>query len=426
MCYESLVVAPCGYSPHDLSARFFAAKESSPFRLIGDIPNNCGAFYDDIRFAPSWRSFGNFGQRAKSSSGHDGAYEGRPLHSGRMMRRSAPQLNLQPSSAGLIARLAYTLARRKAVDVEQLLQKAGLSRAQMEVPGTHIHVKSQIMFLNLVAEVIGDDLLGFHLSQHFDLRMIGLLYYVFASSKTLDDALRNGARCTSIVNESIRITINDKKRRIGFVFDSVGISRHSDRHQIEFWMATVVRACRLITKRHVIAESITSAHPRKETTELSRFFGSKLAFGADVDQVIFSPMIKDIATVSADTYLNDLLIGYCEEALVDQKRRGLFGIAVENAIAVLLPHGKGRISEVARKLGQSPRTLARRLACEGRTFSSILRELRVSLAHRHLADKDLTISQIAWLLGYQDVSAFTGAYKHWTGHSPRSARRHTR
>jgi AraC-like DNA-binding protein len=48
--------------------------------------------------------------------------------------------------------------------------------------------------------------------------------------------------------------------------------------------------------------------------------------------------------------------------------------------------------------------------------------LRIDLAKRHLADKSLSISEIAWLLGYHEVSAFTHAFKRWTGKSPREIR----
>jgi AraC-like DNA-binding protein len=342
------------------------------------------------------------------------------------MRPLAEPLGSEPNAVGNIARLAYALARRKGADVDGLLKKAGLSPGQMDNPNLRVRVKSQIRFLDLVADAVNDDLLGFHLSLHFDLRMVGLLYYVFASSETLSDALRNGARCSSIVNESIKLKVRERGRLIGFVFDHIGVARQSDRHQTEFWVTAIIRACRLITGRHVMPHSITFAHRRKASPELNRFFGSKATFGADVDEVTFSPAATSIAVVSADTYLNNLLLQYCEEALAVQGHRGLFSASVENAIAVLLPHGKARISEVARKLGQSPRTLARRLASERLTFAGILRELRIGLAERHLGDKDLTISQIAWLLGYKDVSAFTNAYKHWTGHAPRTIRQRPR
>jgi len=73
----------------------------------------------------------------------------------------------------------------------------------------------------------------------------------------------------------------------------------------------------------------------------------------------------------------------------------------------------------------SRRTLARRLASEGLTFSGVLEVLRSDLAKRHLADQDLLISEIAWLLGYSDVSAFSSAYKRKTGRAPSTIRQQT-
>ena len=95
---------------------------------------------------------------------------------------------------------------------------------------------------------------------------------------------------------------------------------------------------------------------------------------------------------------------------------------VENAIVPLLPHAEVRIGEIAHRLGLGQRTLARRLNDEGLTFSALLGRLRHDLADRYLADGDTSISQIAWLLGYQEVSAFSKAYKRWTGKAPRAMR----
>jgi AraC-like DNA-binding protein len=157
---------------------------------------------------------------------------------------------------------------------------------------------------------------------------------------------------------------------------------------------------------------------------MSRFFGCEIRFGADVDELMFPSSFQDLAVVSSDPYLNKLLIKYYEEALARRRApQGSFAVNVENAIVLLMPHGKAQAPEVARKLGLGPRTLARRLSSEGLTFADVLRNLRRDLARRHLADEDLPISRIAWLLGYQDVSAFTNAFKRWTGKAPVEARK---
>jgi AraC-like DNA-binding protein len=117
------------------------------------------------------------------------------------------------------------------------------------------------------------------------------------------------------------------------------------------------------------------------------------------------------------------MISYCEEAISHRPRaRESFRSTVENAVVPLLPHGKAHAGEIARQLGVSQRTLARRLSEEGLTFSELLDNLRSDLANRHLADRDLAISQIAWLLGYRDVSAFSHAFKRWTGKAPGKVR----
>jgi len=127
--------------------------------------------------------------------------------------------------------------------------------------------------------------------------------------------------------------------------------------------------------------------------------------------------------IHADPHLNDLLLKYCEAALAG--RRGDMSqlrTKVENAISSLLPHGRVLVEDVARRLGMSERTLARKLLDEGLNFTEILQQLRRDLAIRYLDDRKLHISKIAWLVGFHEVSAFTHAFKRWTGKTPREMR----
>jgi AraC-like DNA-binding protein len=127
--------------------------------------------------------------------------------------------------------------------------------------------------------------------------------------------------------------------------------------------------------------------------------------------------------IHVDPYLNNLLLKYCEAAITD--RRGNVSqlrTRVENAISSLLPHGRVVVDDVARSLGMSKRTLARRLSDEGLNFTEVLQQLQRNLAVRYLDDPKLHISKIAWLLGFNEVSAFTHAFKRWTGKTPSQMR----
>jgi AraC-like DNA-binding protein len=235
--------------------------------------------------------------------------------------------------------------------------------------------------------------------------------------------LQKLARYVTIANEGVSLRYLDA-RSVGVTFHYIGVSRHLDRHQIEFFMVFLVRLCRELTGIRLVPTRVRLTHHRGgQYLELAKFFGGNIQFGAAVDEVSFAPAIKNMPVVTADNYLNKLLVTYCEEALARRPtRRGSFRASVENAIVPLLPHGDAKLPAIARRLGLSPRTLARRLAEEGLNFSDILENLKVDLAWRYLADKDLSISQVAWLLGYQEVSSLTHAFKRWTSRTPRQAR----
>ena len=101
---------------------------------------------------------------------------------------------------------------------------------------------------------------------------------------------------------------------------------------------------------------------------------------------------------------------------------GSLRAAVENEAQKLLPHGKAKRHRVAKTLGHSERTLTRRLADENTTYEEVVDQLRRSLALQYVKEPNLSVSQIAWLLGYEGSSSFNHAFVRWTGRSPSATR----
>ena len=204
-------------------------------------------------------------------------------------------------------------------------------------------------------------------------------------------------------------------------FEYVGVSRLSDRHQIECFVVILLRLCRLLTGLSLSPTRVRLAHRRTELpAEIKKLFGCNVAFGSDVDEVIYPRTANTIASVNADPYLNSLLVRYCEEALSNRRAHSsAWRLKVENAIVPLLPHGQAKMEEIAKKLGVSRRTLARLLASEGCKFAGILDALRLDLAKSYLREQNLRNSEVAWLLGFGELSAFSHACKRWTGKTPK-------
>jgi hypothetical protein len=239
-----------------------------------------------------------------------------------------------PTATGGIARAAYARCVKAGLKADTLLRKAGLSRRQIENPEVRLTVQSQIKFLHLAAGALDDEFLGFHLAQGLELRELGLLYYVMASSDLLGDALQRLARCSVINNEGVRLSYRAGEHVL-VDFAYTGVQRHLDRHQIEFLMTIVIRLCRQLTGHQLRPQRATFTHLRtRHSDELQKFFGHSVVFGRTVDQLIFSKVIRRMPVRSADPYLNALLLRYCDEARTARTTKpSPLRLSVENVIA---------------------------------------------------------------------------------------------
>src|SRR5215813_9169456 len=338
-------------------------------------------------------------------------------------RATVTHLDLQPDALGVATRLAAVRLREADGVLKPLLRSAGLSASHINRKDIRISVASQIRFLELAAKALNDPLLGFRLTRDADLRFVGLLYYVAASSQTLGDALERAERSSSIVNAGV-VLRGFEAGNLTITWRYAGVARHSDRQQMECLVTAIIRFCRDSTDRRLSPLAVHFVHRRlPQSSEIDKFFGCRIEFAANTDRIIFDKKAKQLRLVAADPHLNEVLLHYCEQALAYRRsREGPLQIAIENAITPLLPHGKAQLGAVAQTLGVSSRTLARRLAAEGLSFGEIVSQLRSDLATHYLSDPNLPISEIAWLVGYQGVSAFSRGYKRWTGMNPKKMR----
>lgn len=335
----------------------------------------------------------------------------------------ARTLAAAPTASGLAARLAVGELRRRGIDPGPLLARAHLSPVNLDLNG-RIDVRSQIEFLEIASHALGDDFLGLTLAAQFDVRELGMLYYVAASSQCVGDALRRIERYVRVGNEALTVKVH-KGSACRLELSYAGVPRHRDRHQIESFALTLVRLLRQLVGQKISPLGASFVHHRSSDLRRARdLIGCEVTFGGTADDLSFDPALLDRTLVEADPFLNRLMVEDCEQAIAARPANvSPFRTLVENTIAPLLPHAEASAKKVAATLGLSERTFARRLAAEGLTFGTILDELRRDLAIRHLEQPGPQISQIAWLLGFQQPSAFSHAARRWTGKTPSQYRR---
>ena len=183
-------------------------------------------------------------------------------------------------------------------------------------------------------------------------------------------------------------------------------------------MATTLTLCRETTTPGLTPLRVQLAHEREGSIDsLVQHFGVVPVFGAEIDGMQFSGVDIDRPTAVGDPAIWRFFTDHLDSALPDAAEPPLEQKVVEE-IAKLLSGGVPHLSDIAASLAMGPRTLQRRLSDRGRTYQALVDEARRQLAQQLVSGSRYTLSEIAFLTGFSEQSAFTRAFKRWSGQTP--------
>jgi AraC-like DNA-binding protein len=319
------------------------------------------------------------------------------------------------------ARRASEALKAVGVQAADIVKRAGIRPHLLNQEAARIPFRQHAKLLHLAAQVTGRESFGLELAaMGIDPRDGGLPVYAALSTKTFGESMKVAQRYFHVLNEGADIDIKMSSEAATLECDFIGSRELGLRQAIEFGIANLVQAARFLTGVRLRPTEVTFIHPRKhELAMFERFFGCPVRFGALVNSVVFSRRQCALPIATADPRLLRILASYGDEILAargdkspDLRQR------VEKIIMKLLPRGEAETQTVAQELGMSARTLARRLSEASVTFAEILDGLRHDLAVSYLREGSLVLSQIAFLLGYSELSGFIHAFRRWTGTTP--------
>ncbi len=152
------------------------------------------------------------------------------------------------------------------------------------------------------------------------------------------------------------------------------------------------------------------------------YFGVEVTFGSAHDGFLFSD--ADLARPNrlGDPAISQYLSQQLDAQITQRAPDSGFGEVLLRRISDRLSDGAPRATDIAREMGMGERTLRRRLAEEGETYQDVLRRARQRLAEGLLLTSDHGLAEIAFLTGFSEQSAFTRAFKGWTGKTPAAYR----
>jgi hypothetical protein len=197
------------------------------------------------------------------------------------------------------------------------------------------------------------------------------------------------ARYSRIANEAVRIKHTHARESLIAEISFIGLPRHTAKQVTEFGVGVTIKALREIAGRKIRPTHLSFLHARNsDLRQFEAFFGCAVEFGASGDQVAFANETLALPLVAEDPHLLETLEPICDEAAKERGTSvGSLRAAVENEAQKLLPHGKAKRHRVAKSLGNSERTLTRKLADEGTTYEQVLDQLRRSLALQYIKEQ---------------------------------------
>lgn len=323
--------------------------------------------------------------------------------------------------AGILARaLRPVVAGLSALghDASAILHAAGVDQALLEDPEARVPHAAAIAMWERGAELTGDPNLGLHVAEQAPLESFDVHAYAVLSSATLRDAFERACRYQRLIHEATRLELasEDTAARLRHVLPG---GRAVPRQSAEFLLATYVRLGRRAAGRPWSPLEVRFAHGAPEDVEEhERLFTSRLCFSMGENSLLIANDVLDAANPAADAGLLAILDRHASDLLARVPSSGSLSDRVRSELSRTLSDGPLSAEATAERLGMSVRSLGRGLSAEDTTFRELLDQLRHERAVNLLSGSATSIAEIAFLLGFSEVSAFYRAFKRWTGVTP--------
>lgn len=297
------------------------------------------------------------------------------------------------------------VARECGLDARSLVQEVGLSTRCLSEPDLRLPALAVSELLELAARRADEPGFGLRMAASRRLSNLGPLGLLLRDQPTLRHALDTLVRymhthaeamTVSLVEEGDLVIIREELKVEG----GVPIPQ-----SIEMAMASTFRVMQVFLGERWEPRMVGFRHPAPANTQTHRrMFGGHIAFDQEFNEIICNARDLDVANLGADP----VMARYSQQLL--ERELGLnarMSERVRRLIVLMLPRGHCRVEVIAQHLGVDRRTIANHLATEGTTYKTLVNNMRTELLSSYLQSGNKNLSEVALLLGFSELSAFS-------------------
>ncbi len=319
-----------------------------------------------------------------------------------------------------VAKLAslFHIIEENGMSRRKFLTCNGMDPAILDSPDNRLTLEQVHLLTQQAALITGDDSLGLHQGERF-MGFSNILGYVMLNCRNMGHALSKLNKYQKICDEATDIALRIENDA---AVVKVGIRDHrfeTDRHLTDYRLCGTYTYLKKLTGVPFRIREARLRHPAPlQRREYERAFQSPVVFDHPENAIVFDRRCLDLPIPDHNSDLLKILEAHAQKALKILESRDLYSHRVGKIIWSMMQGQAPSVENVASELSMSARNLQLKLKNENTTFSRILNDIRKELAMSYLDDDHFSITEIAYLLGYSEVSVFYRAFKKWTDLTP--------
>lgn len=314
-------------------------------------------------------------------------------------------------------------AARTGRPLAELARQVQISPATLGDATARVPHSTAIAVWEAMAAASGDPAFGVFAAALVGAAPFDIVDLALAHTADVETMVRQFLRYQGLYHEAneARLKLRGDQATLGHRFrGELPRSRHLSQFLLMVWTTKLRRAT---GRDDLLTEVRLRDVSPPDATSLARGFAAPLRFGADEDALVFPRAVLVLPVRGVDAALARTLLPQLEHELRGRGGEAAFVAELRAQVQALLGDGDALAESVARALGTSERTMQRRLRQAGTSFRDVVDDVRREAALAQLGRRDATVTDIAFMLGFSDLSAFSRAFRRWTGASPSEYRR---
>jgi AraC-like DNA-binding protein len=307
---------------------------------------------------------------------------------------------------------------KEGFDPKSILDSVGIPRSALEDTETRLPIENFQSLWQRASEVTGDPAIALRVSTMAKANTLGIIGYLASTSVSVRSSLELVKGLTPLLLEGVECEL-ESDDDAAFFRCTTSATSDSTPFIVEYAIGLTVTISRIIGAAGTDPlEARFSYSAPAHADEYRRILQLPIRFDAGESGVLFPLSMMDGSNPSADAALRQVLERYAVDQLARLPTNASFRQRVRGCIVSMLPLGGLAADTVAAQFSMSNRTLRRRLQEESTSFQELHDEVRIELAIHSLTHEGRGIEEVAILVGFSDPSAFTKAFRRWTGQTP--------